>query len=272
MGLLMPYPQTAAPQQRNFSGRPTTTWGTTITASGTPHAEGSTTELIASTTYDSNMVVITAHGSFVTATATDALANIKIGASFETTLIPNLAVGWSATNTTAGPRRYHFPLFIPRGTRIGASLRALIASDVCYLQIELLNLGDNVWAGAGVDQVGADTANSTGTNVVQGSTSDGSWTTLGTTNRPWKAVLLANAGNNDNTQDAGINAADIGTGSALIDGLENFAHVAANNEIINPHDEKFRPCQIASGTSLQARSQSHSTFTNGRRYIAYGVY
>lgn len=271
MGLLIPYPKTARPQQRNFSGRPTTTWGTTLTSNASANTEGTTAELVASTTYDSNLMVLTFHGMHVSATVTDALVNVKIGASFEYTIVPNLIVGFCATDTAAGPRRYLIPVSIPRGTRVGASVRALIGGDVVYCQIELVNTGDG-WSGAAVECLGANTAASRGTSITPGTTSDGSWTSIGTSTRPYKAVLLAMGGNADTTQTATLLAGDIGTGSALLAGLENFAWTMSATEWVNPHDEKFRPCQIPSGTALQARVQGHTTDAESKTVCIYGVY
>lgn len=271
MSLLVPFPRTGS-EQRNYSGRPTTTWGTTLTGSATPNAEGTTSEIIASTTYDSNVLVVTLHGLHISATLTDALVNIKIGASFEYTIVPNLIAGFAATNIVAGPRRYVIPVRIPRGTRVGASVRALIASDVVYCQLELHNEG-MLWSGAAVECLGAVTASSRGTAVTPGTTSEGAWATIGTSTRAYKAVLLALAGNTDTTATATHMAGDIGTGSAVIAGLENFCWVLSATEWTNPvDDDTFRLVQIPSGTALQARLQGHTTDAEVKYAAIYGVY
>ena len=106
MALLVPYHRQQS-QERNFSGRPTTTWGTVLTASATPHAlPASPTEIIASTAYDACRVVVQIDGPWGSNTNTDALLNIYLGAaSGEVLFIPNLLAGWALPNTsTSTPR------------------------------------------------------------------------------------------------------------------------------------------------------------------------
>jgi len=274
MALLVPYHRQQS-QERNFSGRPTTTWGTVLTASATPHAlPASPTEIIASTAYDACRVVVQIDGPWGSNTNTDALLNIYLGAaSSEVLFIPNLLAGWVMPNTSTTPpaRGYLFPLFIPRGSRISASLRALIASETANVRISLYG-GDDAWAGAGVESVGAVTASSRGTNVTPGTTSDGTFTDLATTVRAFRYVFATIMGNPDTTLAADRLALDLGTGSALIAGLENFSTIDSSSEYQSHEWPEGRWVDVAAGTALQARLQSQGADAEAKSVIAWGVY
>lgn len=275
MGLLIPEYRAAplaSTYQANFSGRPTTTWGTTLTASATLHTVGTTVQLVASAPYDADGIRITFHGMHTSAAVTEGLVNIFTGASNEKTLIANLMSGWSATNVTAGPRRYFFPLRIPKGTRIAANFQAVIASDDVYCMIELLSSNGNNWAGCAVETLGAVTATTKGTTVVPGTTSEGTLTSIGTSGQRYKYIYAAQSGNADTTATAGVLSYDIGTSSAVIPGLENFVQTTSATEWVNPWDEVGRYCDIASGTALYLRAQSHTTDTENKTFCIYGVY
>lgn len=276
MPLLVPFPRTLT-QEGNYSGRPTTTWGTTLTASATPHALGSKSVIVASTTYDARMVVIRFHGTSTSATVTDALANLYIGgAGVEQVLIANMLCGWAQIISSTGPGiGYAFPIRIPRGSRLTMDLRALIASEQVYAMVSLIG-GDADWGlpvGVGVETLGADTSLSRGTQVTPGTTAEGAWTSIGTTTRRWRYVVGMQVGNADVTQNVSVMALDIGTGSALIPALENFTFTNTSGEIVVPDNmDPGRWCQIESGTALQARLQGHTSDTENHSVVLYGVY
>lgn len=272
MGLLIPAPRFFA-QEASYSGRPTTTWGTALTASGTPHAlPASPTEIIASTAQEYDRIVIEVSEMSTSATVTDGLVNIYTGAGgSEVIFIDSLLAGWTQTQGSTGPGfTYDFPVRIPKGTRISASLRALIASDTCRVRIQLYQTGG--WCGQGVETIGQLTATSRGTQITPGTTSDGTFTTLGTTVYTWKYVVCYQIGSADTTVNVGVIATDLGTGSALIPGLENFHTTNTSGEIMVPHQADGRWVNVPAGTALQARCQSSTTDTEAKSVIAYGVY
>lgn len=268
MALLVPAPRTRA-RQLNFTGRPTTTWGTNPVASATPHALGAKSEIIAATAYRSTWLAVSIYGTTVAATNTDALVNIYTGgAGSEQILIPNLLAGW-APIVQQGARRYEFPLYIPRGTRLSCDMQALIASDTCSVMVELADLDQ--WAGSGVETLGANTAASRGTAVTPGAAAEGTFTAIGTSGRAYRHVYATAAGNSDTTLGNGIQGIDIGTGGALIAGLENFP-VATNSLEYESQFSEGRYVEIPSGTALQARMQSDASDTEIKSVCIYGVY
>src|SRR3990167_8833679 len=109
MSLAVPASRAQA-RQRNFSGRPSDTWGTTITASATPHAlTGTETEIIAATTYEAEWIRIAFNNTFIGATLTDSLFNLYIGAAgSEVLFIDSLQSGWSAAASGGNPNRSYW--------------------------------------------------------------------------------------------------------------------------------------------------------------------
>lgn len=268
MALLLPAPRQNR-KQDNFSGRPTATWGTLLTGT-TTNVEGTVTELVAATTDDTDLVVIDVSEMAASATNTAGLLNIYTGASMTHLIIPNLLVGWSATILALGPpRTYQFPLRIPRGTRIGASLRSVVASDTAYVRISLLKTGN--WAGGKCEAVGADTATSRGTSVTPGTTSDGTWTTLGTTGFNWRWATVASIGNADATLNVGTMSLELGVGSALLPTQSLYRMHDNGSEWQSDNlGGVGRHADIASGATLQARLR-HSGTAEAHFVTAYGI-
>jgi hypothetical protein len=113
----------------------TTTYGTTLTGGGA-NAQGTPVELIASTDHDAHWIeVMTGNPS---GTQSYAL-NILIGASTEAILIPGLA--FRAKQLTEGGNRWLFPVFIPKGSRIAASVQSTGAGATCLVAVVLFNSG-----------------------------------------------------------------------------------------------------------------------------------
>lgn len=222
------------------------------------NTEGTKTELIASTSDEYDRIVIEFGETATATTLTNMLVSIYMGASFEHTLIPNLLAGWAPTlNGGAPPIAYEFPLRVPRGVRIGAAARALIASDTVRCRMSLYKTGQ--WAGGKVEAVGADTANSRGTSITPGTTSDGSWTNLGDTSFNWKWGLVRVVGNTDTSMNAGGLSYEMGVGSALLPQQGMYYGVDNASEWHTTSRVHGWPVNIASGTTVQARARHQGT-------------
>lgn len=279
MPLLLPT-QRGVSREANFTGRPATTWGTVLTSDGTTNVEPATeTQLIASTSFDTDWVNIWFHTNFTAATDSDSLVNIKAGtAGNEVSIIPNLLAGW--VSGPAGPsstRKYGFPLRIPAGTRLSATHRSVRVSTGVTCMIELLGGGGIThWAGTQVEAIGADTANSTGTYVTPGGVSEGTLTRLGATDGAatiagnWGYCLPMLGGNTDTTMNAGILTADLGTSAAVIPGLDEFIFQSISTEF-SFNESVGRYCGVPVGTILYLRAQTSAT-AEAMAFVAYGVY
>ena len=156
-----------------FQNRPERLWpnavdinfsGTTITSSATPHAVGAWTELIAVTSGEVDWLSLHINATASSAVDTRALVDIGIGAAAaEVMVVSSLPAGFTiledSSKPVPGPIR--FPSQIPKGSRISARLRALIASETAVITTNTLFGG--LRCGSVVDTYGADTAASQGT-------------------------------------------------------------------------------------------------------------
>lgn len=274
MGLFVPASRSLG-QRKSWTGDAQfgTTTGTLLTASATPHAlPAAPTEVVASTAIEADWIEIQIHGMAAPATLTNALCNIYIGAaSSETLLIDSLQAGWSPVVTTNDPPyRYWFPIRIPQGTRISASLRALIASDTARVLVKVGNSNRAHWSGSGVETLGEDTASSRGTAVTP-ATSAPTWATIGTTGRRYRHIVLGIQGNNDTTAVTVFTQWSIGTGSAVLQNLDDIVASLASAEYWT-WTNTGRECDIPSGTSLQLRSWSSSAPSGAVYATLHGVY
>lgn len=256
------------------AGRPSATTGVTLTSSGTSHTIGTLVELFAETTHETHFVRISFANSSTGGTQTDQLVNIYVGANgAEQVLIPTLLSGWALTLATDGFKTYEFPLHIPAGTRITAGVQALIASDTVECLMEIFNMPGQ-WTGSGVECIGVNVAASQGTAVTPGTTSDGSFTDIGTTAHEWRYVVPMMQGTLADTIMATDGAAcDIGVGGGVYTNLEEFWFKTSTNEVgFNFRSAMGRFCVIPAGTALQLRAQSYVSSVDPVDFCIYGVY
>jgi hypothetical protein len=271
MSLLVPYPRNVKYSRCWTEGRPATTTGVTVTAHATSHTLGNKVEVFAATAFDTTWVKICPFQTAGSATQTDMLVNIYIGAGgSEKVLIANLAAGWSARVSKV----YEFPLFIPAGTRISADCQALISADTVEILMELQGGGERGWVGSGVETLGATTASSQGTTVTTGTTGEGSFVDIGTTGKEWRYILpMAHSCPSDTNVAIQNVACDIGVGGAIYKELEEFWFSIADYEGISTTlGSRGRYVVIPSGTALQMRGQTLHTSSEPIDALIYGVY
>lgn len=244
----------------------TSTYGTTLTSDASANTQGTPQELIASTAHDAHWITITsAQPSAIASYAID----ILIGASTEAILIPKLA--WRARAVNEGGSRWMFPLFIPKGSRIAASVQSSTGGSTCLVGIALWNsgiachgmpmavtqygtltnsLGVNIDAGAvahtkaGLTQITAATAFDHHWLVLTASNTDAIW--AGTTKRLIDVMIGAS------------------TEAVLV---ANLAMGGAGTTDRNLPEETFHlPIFVPKGSRLSVRAQCSST-TDGDRDI-----
>lgn len=115
----------------------TATFGTTVTSNATTLLDGAVTELIsaANNTQDSWGISLHITGTGASATATEACMDILIGGATDDVLIPALICGYGGFGRAWW--NYFFPLHIPQGKRIAASLASVRTSInarvICHL-------------------------------------------------------------------------------------------------------------------------------------------
>jgi hypothetical protein len=271
MPLLLPK-ERGVRREANFSGQPTLTWGTAVTSDTVAHTLPTAyTELIAATTFDANWVNIWTHTNTASATDTDSLVTIYVGAGgAEQVLVSTLLAGWAAGLGALGVRRYGFPLRVPSGSRLSARHQSVRVSTNVTVMVELLGGNEDHWVGQRVECVGANTATSGGTFLTPGSTSEGTLTSIATNTYDWGFVLPMANGNTDTTMNSGLLTVDVGSGaSTAIPGLEDFLTIASNSEIsVNLSEGRY--CHMPASTTLYLRAQ-HSGTPESCDWCIYGV-
>lgn len=274
MPLMLPK-QRGIRHETNYSGRPDlSAWGTLLTSDSVAHTEPATeTQLIASTAFDTDWVIIRFCNNFTAATISDSLVNIKVGAAgSEVTIIENLLAGF--VSDTNSRHQYEFPLRIPAGSRISATHRSVRTTTTVACQIDLFGGGGgHHWVGTGVESVGELTSFSTGTNITPGAASEGTLTSVGTNTYDWGFILPWGTSSQDTTLATGTLAWDIASGSTtgdLIPGLDDF-FTTSNASEFYVDSPLGRYCHIPAGTTLYLRAQFAGT-AEDRDFIIYGVY
>jgi hypothetical protein len=206
----------------------------TITASATPHAKGSPTQLVGSTNYPVYGVIV-GLGNVGTAATTNSrmLVDIMIGgAGAEQVLIPDLMCGQAGAMNSASsqPVYYYFPIRIAQtGVRLSARAQALIASDTVHVQLHMIqNAIPGRWYGSRVTAYGVSAATSSGVSH----TPAGSGTAYATTTQ-----ITASTTNPVKAMQVGIDLATDTTGSNAR-GVLRIAAGSSTNYVVS--DLPFR--------------------------------
>lgn len=120
-------------ERRSMSTLPTASVSTTqlgqLVTSGAINTKGSWAVLTESLPFQVGSVELTYGGSAASATRTDMLLDLAVGASGqEFVIFPNFLVGWRAGVAT-GMSTVTLPLTIPKGSRVCVRIASVIASD-----------------------------------------------------------------------------------------------------------------------------------------------
>lgn len=236
-----------------------------------------------SSTYDAYEVLINVNSSNSSTAARDLLVTIGLdlaGGTSYTDFISDLLCSDAASYTggSNGGHWFRFPVFIPRGASVGAKASVNNATvSTCRVNAIFYcepTRPDLILIGKGVQTFGADEANSRGTTIVPGDTSEGSWTQVGSAiTRPirhWSFGIGAN------DADLAVNAihTDLSVGSAgtkrII--LQNAWSSSSAVEAIGKN-EASREFRGNVGELVYARQQigANAAETN-HSIIVYGVY
>lgn len=263
--------------------RPAAAFGTSITPGNNSY--GSYTEILsdASVTKDCYGILININSIGAATTAKDSLTTIGIdptGGTSYTDFIPHLLSSCASTFAQgAGGHWYYFPLYIPAGTAIaakGSVNNATVGTQRVAVWLYGAPLDpSSIIAGQGVEAIGAVTASSRGTTVTSGTTSEGSWTSLGATTKQCFAWQHGMGVNDSSMTSGGIYTTDIGVGDGtninIIEQDKRYFISSASEDlsgVLTP--EAYFP--VASGQTIYGRMQCSGTADSALSMAAYGVY
>ncbi len=282
MSLLVPgIPQFNYITGNMLSTRPASTIGTSITP--LQNSFSTYAEILSDTnvTRDCYGILINVNGLNVSTAAKDALCTIGIdtaGGTSYVDLIPNLLVSCAWAYTAApGGHWYYFPIYIPAGSAIAAKGSVNNAAPGTFrVAVRLFGAPSDpssIVCGQGVEAIGVVTASSRGTAVTSGTTSEGSWTSLGTTTRncfAWQYGM----GVNDGTMTALLYHADLsygdGTNQVMI-GRDKLYYSGATEQLgAGVYGPNF--CNVPAGSTMYGRLQCSGTADSALSMAAYGVF
>jgi hypothetical protein len=261
--------------------RPNAAFGTTYSPGNNTY--GSYVEIVSDTnvTKDCYGIRICINGNSSSGAARNALCTIGIDTSGGTSyvdFISHLLCSDCSGYSTATGINYYFPVFIPAGTAIAAKGSVNNASaGLTGVAIWLYGAPENperLLYGTGVETIGVVPASSSGTAVTSGTTSEGAWTSLGSSTKPcmWWQIGM---GSNSSAMASNGYHAELGYG----DGTNNKILVpdqhfifTATEAISNTLASPF-PGLAPAGSTVYGRVQCSGASPDGTLSMAaYGVY
>lgn len=201
-----------------------------VTTGAASTSKGSAAQIIASTTRDTHLLVVSAYSYALAATASQMCFDILTEAATEAVLIPNLLGGH------AGVKTWFFPLYIPAGTRIAAQAAGARTSTAFSVQVQCINFpgGPPFKIGSKVTTYGIGTLPA-GTTVTPGASgAEGSYAQItASTSEAHFAVVPSIQVTGDTTTNLRYLSVDVGVGAATEEiALENWlAWTTANEEM-----------------------------------------
>jgi hypothetical protein len=275
-------------------GSKTASWGTTRPSSnngtsvtpGTGTTKGSWASLITATTSDSHNILININSNFGSAASRTTVVDIgwdESGGTSYTQRIPNLLAGgaapYSSTGTAAGTGCgiwYSFPISIPLGSRIAARALGSVATAIrvgVVLDGEIRRQ-DMSRCGSFVEAIGITETAQVGVTVTSGTTSEGAWTSLGTTS---KKCWYWQAGVQVPTSDTSWNAVclhlDLAVGDASNKDIiiyDQLINTSAIEEMSFNSAARGTFWEVPGGSTLYARLQNSGT-NDAYSVVAYGL-
>lgn len=258
--------------------RPGGAIGTSVTPGN--NTKGSWVQLLSGLAYEAIDVEVQINSGSSSAAARDILVDIgydPAGGTSYSVLIPDLLGSCAGGLADLGPCVYHFPLKIPAGATVAA--RASINNGTVGTVRVIINVKGRPAhptlhkVGTYVVAVGITSGSSSGTAITPGTTSDGSWTSLGSPSKPaWHWQL--GFGVSDSTMSALCYYGDLSVGdgtnySLIIKDMLWRTDGSERSSFYNPSSgcEKY----VGTGGTLYARIQCSGTADAGISAAAYGV-
>lgn len=266
----------------DIGNRPGTGVGVNL-AVGTSNSYGAYSEVVsdADITRDCYRMIINVQGVAVSNTQKSALVTIGADTSGGTSyaaLVPDLIVGSACSWGVSGAGHwYDFPIYVPAGTALAAKAQTShTVGGNCRVAIWLYGAPtcpENLVYGQGVEAIGVAAASSAGTSVTAGTTSDGAWTSLGTTARKWIATQCAFELSSDTMGGVTWTAdTSYGDGTNQVPLIYDALYNSTGSEQISRLNPYPALCCVPAGSTIYGRLQCSGTPTAGPTMAAYGVY
>jgi hypothetical protein len=258
-------------------------WGTSVTPA--QNSMGTYAQVLSAANVSKDVfgIQIQFNSNAVSAAARDTLVDIGIdaaGGSSYTVLIPTLSASSAAPaiGATGAGLSYFFPVYIPAGSTVAARAsvnNATVGTLRCGIRIfGAPRDRRNVIVGSKVLAYGITTATSTMTAVTPGTTSEGTWTSLGTVasgDEPffWQVGTGVNQGTITATAYTGDLGIGDGSNKAVV--IEDRVWQGTTTEQWYDNGISNGLYQAAAGDTVYGRLQCSGTAITGLSMGAWGV-
>lgn len=267
-------------QLQTTTGRPAVNYGTSVTPGNNTY--GSYAQLIsgASVTHDVYGILININSNSSVAASRNTLVTIGVdraGGTSYTDIIPHL-LGSAASPLfgACGPGiQYYFPLFIKAGSSIGAKAsvnNGTVGTLRAYATLYgMPSRPDLIKVGSYVQAIGVTTGSSQGTTITSGTTSEGSWTSLGSPTKPcwwWQLGFGADDSSLNECYALDLSAGDASNKRIITEDF--FVNVSTAEQI------SFGPlwgglCNVATSDTIYGRMQCKGSVDSSLSMAAYGL-
>lgn len=261
----------------NHTGQPTTTPGTSITPAQNTY--GSYTQVLSALSNDVYAIKIMVSNVGISTVARDCLIDIGIdtagGTSYTSKITDLMCSCAGVADSTSGVVEYYFPIFIKAGSTVAvkASVNSTNLTAFSVWVVVFNRPKVPVKAGHYVTAVGANAGTSSGTAVTSGTTSEGTWTSLGTpTKSHWYWQLGFGVNSAAMTTNTFFADLAFGDGSNKIVILSDVPIATVSTEIVSKLLFTVNCyCYVPSGVEIFGRLQCSGTPDSNLSLIAYGV-
>lgn len=261
----------------NFPSTPSVTACATGFTAGANEADGAAVSCIAAITHDVHFIRIGLTGETSTGADSSAAGDLLVdpsGGTNWTSLIEDLTCGFTGATASGPHMHYEFPIYIASGSSIGWRAKSKHTADITTGCVLVQAFGEPSrpelwWCGSGVETLGASGAR--GTSITPGNSGAwGSWTTIGTSSRIYRAVQMGINGS-DATANGAAYYFQIGHDSTALAGTSLMHMNVQTTELAYRHAPGMMTCSVPSGTDWQIRGMCSTT--NEVFYgSVYGVY
>ncbi|MBA3421646.1 MAG: hypothetical protein H0U12_07105 [Thermoleophilaceae bacterium] len=232
--------------------------------------------------FDCYELEILVNNSAITGTARDTMVTIgfdEAGGTTYTDKILHLVCGPTSLAADsgewpAGGVTFKFPLRIKAGTSIAAKASVNSATLTAF-QVSAIVRGkpthpELIWAGSGVETIGASTGTSAGTGITSGGADEGAYTLLGSSTKRYRYMELG-VGYNSAGMFYSANWVDIGIDAASTRRVIRNADFRTDTNETLTKRVALTPANVPAGSAIYARVQS-TTASQTPSIAVYGVY
>lgn len=258
--------------------------GQAITCSASANTKGNTSTVLTAVDFDVHCIAVGFAGANLAGASRACLADVMYdpaGGTSWSVLIPNLLHGQSLSIQALVTHQevYVFPVYVPSGASFGVRGQCINSGSVVFSSVVWVwgepSRPEMWWCGQAVEAVGPNTATSLGVAITPTDGAYTSWTTLGTSVRPFGAFQMGIGPSSDSNQLARNLNYQIGVGGSQLPGSPTYRATTEGTNERRAFHRCMVPlcCDIPGGTTFQMRVYSTGgAQVDAQCFAVYGVY